>query len=117
MAELRQRLRENDADDGETKEGTNSHLLSTCRWIYKTILAKADVLEGKAHNGYGQCQSERWFELHVWKMVDDYILYDVDIRGELTSAASSFRKNGATQLGIERKKIGRVAYCHENRPL
>ncbi|KAF9964796.1 hypothetical protein BGZ70_005925 [Mortierella alpina] len=111
VAGLRQRLSTNDADNvGTGAEGTNAQSVPIRRWIYKTILTMADVIEGKAHNGYGQYQSERWFELHIWKMVDDYVLNDADInliRGEPTSVASAFRKNGASRPGIERKKLGR----------
>ncbi|KAF8925946.1 hypothetical protein BGZ58_000334 [Dissophora ornata] len=92
-AKLRERLQTND-------------VLTTST----TVLAMADVLDGRAYNGYGRGQSERWFELHVWKMVDDYILNDADvmlIRGESTSPASSFRKNGTSRASAERKKMGR----------
>ncbi|KAG0254525.1 hypothetical protein BG011_005687, partial [Mortierella polycephala] len=111
MAELRERLQTNDADNLSSTTGrANINLISGRRWIYKTVLAMADVLDGRAHNGYGQSQSERWFELHVWKMVDDYILNDADIkliRGEPNGPASSFRKNGASRTSADRKKMGR----------
>ncbi|KAF9387520.1 hypothetical protein BGX21_000533 [Mortierella sp. AD011] len=108
MEELRRRLEKNDSE----AQGASMNVLSTRRWIYATILHFANLIDGKAHNGYGQHQSERWYELNLWRpLVDDYLLNDPDIiisRGESTSNASSYRKNIASlRLHGERKRSGR----------
>ncbi|KAF9091664.1 hypothetical protein BGX29_010832 [Mortierella sp. GBA35] len=112
IEQLRRRLANNDSDAlGHVDEHHEYRLLECRRWIYKTMLGLADLLEGSSINGYGSdVQSERWYELHVWKMLDEYAMNHKSIqllRGEQSSSASSFRKNVLSRTAGERKKMGR----------
>ncbi|KAG0280897.1 hypothetical protein BGZ96_001379, partial [Linnemannia gamsii] len=118
MSKLRSRLRDNDADQvGDNKE----HLVADRRWIYKTALGMADVFDGSRRR-YRQVQTERWLELHLWRLIDEHVFDHPDIqlvRGESTSVASTFRKNGTGRGGSERKKMGRridglYLSCHQD---
>jgi hypothetical protein len=118
MSKLRSRLRDNDADQVEENK---DHLMTDRRWIYKTVLGMADVFDGSRRR-YRQVQTERWLELHLWRLIDEHVFDHPDIqlvRGESTSAASTFRKNGTGRGGSERKKMGRridglYLSCHQD---
>ncbi|KAG0247547.1 hypothetical protein BG011_001318 [Mortierella polycephala] len=112
IEQLRLRLETNDSSKLDGFYGDDRHrLLEGRRWIYKTMLGMADLIEGRSINGYGsEAQSERWCELHIWKMLDEYAMNNKTIqlmRGENTSSASSFRKNSFSRTAGERKKMGR----------
>ncbi|KAG0377622.1 hypothetical protein BGX24_005754 [Mortierella sp. AD032] len=118
ITKLRSRLRDNDADQvDESKE----QLVANRRWIYKTVLGMADVFDGTRRR-YRQVQTERWLELHLWRLIDEHVFDHPDIqlvRGESTSVASTFRKNGTGRGGAERKKMGRridglYQSCHQD---
>ncbi|KAK3826710.1 MAG: hypothetical protein J3R72DRAFT_500849 [Linnemannia gamsii] len=118
ITKLRSRLRDNDADQvDESKE----QLVADRRWIYKTVLGMADVFDGTRRR-YRQVQTERWLELHLWRLIDEHVFDHPDIqlvRGESTSVASTFRKNGTGRGGAERKKMGRridglYQSCHQD---
>jgi hypothetical protein len=106
VSKLRTRLCDNDADQvGESKD----YLVTDRRWVYKTVLGMADVFDGSRRR-YRQVQTERWLELHLWRLIDEHVFDHPDIqlvRGESTSMASTFRKNGTGRGGTERKKMGR----------
>ncbi|KAF9085721.1 hypothetical protein BGX27_003385, partial [Mortierella sp. AM989] len=106
VAKLRHRLRTNDADDVDNIEGDNNSL-SVRRWIYKTVLSMADIL---AIDGVEHTESERWYEIHIWKMIDDYVLKDCDINltgGESTSCTTAYRKNSVPRASTDKRKMGR----------
>ncbi|KAF9143482.1 hypothetical protein BGX30_000371 [Mortierella sp. GBA39] len=118
MSKLRTRLRDNDADQVDDNK---DHLVTDRRWIYKTVLGMADVFDGSRRR-YRQVQTERWLELHLWRLIDEYVFDHPDIqlvRGESTSMASTFRKNGTGRGGSERKRMGRridglYVSCHQD---
>lgn len=118
MSKLRSRLRDNDADQVRDDK---DHLVADQRWIYKTALGMADVFDGSRRR-YRQVQTERWLELHLWRLIDEHVFDHPDIqlvRGESTSMASTFRKNGTGRGGSERKKMGRridglYLSCHQD---
>lgn len=118
MSKLRTRLRDNDADQ---VDGDKDHLVTDRRWVYKTVLGMADVFDGSRRR-YRQVQTERWLELHLWRLIDEHVFDHPDIqlvRGESTSTASTFRKNGTGRGGSERKKMGRridglYLSCHQD---
>ncbi|KAG0263884.1 hypothetical protein BG011_007838 [Mortierella polycephala] len=117
---LRRRMQKNDSEDiGDGEEHSRARMLSTRRWIYRTVLSMTELMDGKAENRYGQVQSERWFELHVWKMIDDCILSQLDIkleRDEPARSASAYRKNGnATRVVGGRGKMRKKnQWPHDN---
>ncbi|KAF8945835.1 hypothetical protein BGZ47_001862 [Haplosporangium gracile] len=118
MSKLRTRLRDNDADQ---VDDSKDHLVTDRRWVYKTVLGMADVFDGSRRR-YRQIQTERWLELHLWRLIDEHVFDHPDIqlvRGESTSMASTFRKNGTGRGGSERKKMGRridglYLSCHQD---
>ncbi|KAF9133933.1 hypothetical protein BGW39_008566 [Mortierella sp. 14UC] len=118
MSKLRSRLRDNDADQVDERR---EHLVADRRWIYKTVLGMADLFDGTRRR-YRQVQTERWLELHLWRLIDEHVFDHPDIqlvRGESTSMASTFRKNGTGRGGTERKKMGRridglYLSCHQD---
>ncbi|KAF9149721.1 hypothetical protein BG015_008453 [Linnemannia schmuckeri] len=118
MSKLRIRLRDNDTDQ---VEDSKNHLVTDRRWVYKTILGMADVFDGSRRR-YRQVQTERWLELHLWRLIDEHVFDHPDIqlvRGESTSMASTFRKNGTGRGGSDRKKMGRridglYLSCHQD---
>ncbi|OAQ25076.1 hypothetical protein K457DRAFT_23453 [Linnemannia elongata AG-77] len=121
MKKLRTRLRDNDADQVDDNK---DHLVTDRRWVYKTVLGMADVFDGSRRR-YRQVQTERWLELHLWRLIDEHVFDHPDIqlvRGESTSMASTFRKNGTGRGGSERKKMGRridglYVSCHQDMEL
>ncbi|KAF9291060.1 hypothetical protein BGZ88_007080 [Linnemannia elongata] len=121
MSKLRTRLRDNDADQVDANK---DHLVTDRRWVYKTVLGMADVFDGSRRR-YRQVQTERWLELHLWRLIDEHVFDHPDIqlvRGESTSMASTFRKNGTGRGGSERKKMGRridglYVSCHQDMEL
>lgn len=78
--------------------------------IYKTVLSMADLMEGSAINGYdSDFQSEKWFEVHVWMMIDEYMMNrkSIDIlTAEQANKASWLCKNGYFRAAGKHKKMG-----------
>ncbi|KAF9910129.1 hypothetical protein EC991_007261 [Linnemannia zychae] len=112
MTDLRARLQLNDSDDVTEYEGPEDlqEQRRVRRWAYSTFLSMADLFEYRDTNGYGiEQKSEQWYNLHIWRMLDDLLLSDPVlslVRGEASSPASSIRKNQASREPGDRKKMG-----------
>ncbi|KAF9156255.1 hypothetical protein BG015_006473 [Linnemannia schmuckeri] len=113
ISDLRSRLKTNDSDDVTHFTGTEDlqEQRRIRRWAYATLLSIADLFEYRDTNGYGteHQKSEQWYNLHIWRMLDDLLLNDPTlslVRGEASSPASSIRKNQASREPGDRKKMG-----------
>ncbi|KAF8948964.1 hypothetical protein BGZ47_000639 [Haplosporangium gracile] len=113
IPDLRNRLKTNDSDDIADFTGAEDlqEQRRVRRWAYATLLSMADLFEYRDTNGYGteHQKSEQWYNLHIWRMLDDLLLNDPTlslVRGEASSPASSIRKNQASREPGDRKKMG-----------
>ncbi|KAF9339675.1 hypothetical protein BGZ91_005127 [Linnemannia elongata] len=113
ILDLRDRLKTNDSDDITDYSNTEDlqEQKRVRRWAYATLLSMADLFEYRDTNGYGteHQKSEQWYNLHIWRMLDDLLLNDPTVslvRGESSSPASSIRKNQASREPGDRKKMG-----------
>lgn len=113
ILDLRTRLKINDSDDITDYTGSEDlqEQRRIRRWAYSTLLSMADLFEHRDTNGYGteHQKSEQWYNLHIWRMLDDLLLNDPTlslVRGEASSPASSMRKNQASREPGDRKRMG-----------
>ncbi|OAQ30742.1 hypothetical protein K457DRAFT_422189 [Linnemannia elongata AG-77] len=96
ILDLRDRLKTNDSDDITDYSNTEDlqEQKRVRRWAYATLLSMADLFEYRDTNGYGteHQKSEQWYNLHIWRMLDDLLLNDPTVslvRGESSSPARS----------------------------